>query len=166
MTQVSQDQSNDGPEFRARLVRMTSSLWSASKRDKKVTREVNEAHGVTNALKAVKSLLVGGAKEYKDLVEARNTARADHYFHTLKWDTGVQLLPTKNTPAYNEAKRRNVAAFADAKAAFLAAYERRQETRQRGRPGRPIQREGLPGAQPDRTPHYAGLREPRHPYQR
>jgi hypothetical protein len=115
---------NQGPQFKARLVRMTSSLWSAKRRDQQVTREVNEAHGTANAGRFIKSLLVGDTKEYDDLKTALNTARADHYFHTLKWDTGVQLLPTKNSPAYNEARRRNVVAFEDTRRAFLAAYDR------------------------------------------
>ena len=111
------------PAAKAILVTMRASMWRARKPDNYLTREVNTAHGTVNAVKVLKNLFVGNAPEYDALKAALNTARSDHYFHTLRWERGVQLLPTKNSPAYNEAARRNKAAYADAKRAFLAAYE-------------------------------------------
>lgn len=117
---------------RAMLVALRISTWTARKFDKRVTAEVNAAHGATgDAGRYNKLLLTGDA--YADLVKTCNAARADHYANTLAWsDEGWRLLPTANYLPYAEKMRAHAAAFDVAFRTFGDAYpELREAARDR-----------------------------------
>ena len=110
---------------RAMLVNLSISSWSASKYDRKVTRETNEAHGAaSNAGRYNKSLMPDDAEAYQKLQKHIATVRQDiHYAQTLPWsDTGWRLLPIKNYQAYTEAIRAAQHTFEELRDEFIAEY--------------------------------------------
>jgi hypothetical protein len=110
---------------RAMLVNLSISSWSASKFDKKVTRETNEAHGAAeNAGRYNKSLMPDDAEAYKALQKHIASVRQDiHYAQTLPWsDTGWRLLPIKNYQAYTDSIRKAQHEFESLRDTFIAEY--------------------------------------------
>jgi hypothetical protein len=82
---------------RALLVQLNISQWTARKFDKRVTKDVANAHSVVEAVgRYNKSLLP--MNDQLDLVHKKaNSIRAEFYQNTLPWGIeGTQLLPTSN----------------------------------------------------------------------
>jgi hypothetical protein len=110
---------------RAMLVNLSISSWSASKYDKKVTRETNAAHGAAeNAGRYNKSLMPDDAESYQKLQKHIANVRQDiHYAQTLPWsDTGWRLLPIKNYQAYTDAIRTAQHTFDTLRDEFISDY--------------------------------------------
>ena len=110
---------------RAMLANLSISSWSASKFDKKVTRETNQAHGAAdNAGRYTKSLMPDDAESYAKLQKHIAKVRQDiHYAQTLPWsDTGWRLLPIKNYQQYTDAIRKAQHEFETLRDEFIAEY--------------------------------------------
>lgn len=107
---------------RAMLVALRISTWTARKFDKRVTAEINAAHGADADAGRYNKLLITG-ESYRDLIKTCNAARSEHYAQTLAWsDEGWRLLPTANYMAYADAMRRHAAAFDASFQDFEASY--------------------------------------------
>ena len=79
----------------AMLVSLSISSWGGRKQDKKVTAEVEAAHGARDSGKFNK-VLVGKAL-LEPIGNVISRARAAHYHNTLPWtDDGRRILPSKN----------------------------------------------------------------------
>lgn len=86
---------NPSVSDRAVLVNLSISQWSASKSDKKVNREVSQAHGSAEEMGNYSKKLVAKAevKKYSDLASA---IRQEFYKITLPWgDNGDRILTSK-----------------------------------------------------------------------
>ncbi len=103
------------------LVSLIISQWAARKYDKKVTREVNEAHNATDAGRFNKSLI---AREHLEAInKIVGQARAFHYENTLPWgDNGERLLPSENYFKYLESLSQIKNAFDTEVSKFAQAY--------------------------------------------
>lgn len=83
------------------LVQLNTSHWAARKYDKKVTREIDEAHNAHQAGRFNKTLILS------DLLSAVNAclgkARSYHYEVTMPWDdSGQRLLPVEKYFEYTK----------------------------------------------------------------
>lgn len=106
---------------KALLVNFTISLWSASKMDKKITREVEQAHNAKNAGRFNKVLVAKTALE--DVKKIASNARIFHYDNTLPWgDNGDRLLPSTNYFHYISKQRDFKQLFESAVQAFITSY--------------------------------------------
>jgi len=77
------------------LVNLNIGTWSARKYDRKVTQEVNDKHGSTDAGRFNKLLIA--SKYLEAITKIANAARVFHYENTLPWsDAGERLLPSDN----------------------------------------------------------------------
>ena len=107
---------------RAMLARLTISQWAAKRLDRKVTDEVNRAHGASaDAGRYTKSLV---AKEaLATIAKASEAARATHATRSLPWiDDGARILPAAGYASYCEAMRTHREAFESAVSTFIDAY--------------------------------------------
>jgi hypothetical protein len=81
----------------AMLVNLSISVWTARKKDSKVSRELAvDKHANTNSVSVHKRLL-GDCPEHEAVQKFAGNARTDHYFRTMPWsDAGscLRLLPT------------------------------------------------------------------------
>lgn len=80
---------------RAVLVNLSISQWSAAKSDKKVNKEVSQAHGSAEEMGNYRKRLVAkdAVKKYTDLASA---IRQEYYKITLPWgDNGDRILTSK-----------------------------------------------------------------------
>jgi len=106
---------------KALIVNFTVSLWSASKTDKKITREVEQAHNATNAGRFNKILVAKTALE--DVKRISSSARTFHYENTLPWgDNGDRLLPSANYFEYINKQREFKFQFETAVEKFIYSY--------------------------------------------
>lgn len=106
---------------KALLVNFTITLWSASKTDKKITREVEQAHNATDAGRFNKILVAKTALE--EVKKIAREAREFHYENTLPWsDNGDRLLPSTNYFEYISKQRNFKEQFASAVQKFIASY--------------------------------------------
>src|SRR5438067_597619 len=106
---------------KAILVDLTISSWSASKYDKKVTKEVEEDYNAKNAGRFNKILIA--RKDLEDLNKIANDARHFHRKNTLPWsDSGDRLLPATNYFYYINELRGYKQNFDDAVNNFINAY--------------------------------------------
>tara|TARA_Y100001937_G_scaffold127601_1_gene200330 strand:- start:332 stop:1234 length:903 start_codon:yes stop_codon:yes gene_type:complete len=88
----------------AMLVELNMSQWTARKKDKRVSKKVNDDHGATHpdASSTHKNLLVG-CDELSAIKTATGKIRNHHYDLTMPWmDNGVRLLPTAQYFRYNK----------------------------------------------------------------
>jgi hypothetical protein len=85
---------------KAMLSCLSISRWSARKTDKKVTREVTDAHNAANDAGDFRKTLVD--KTYlKALTTSASAMRAYHYKMTLPWDDdGARVLPSRSYQDY------------------------------------------------------------------
>jgi hypothetical protein len=114
---------------RAMLVAFTSGLFSPTKQDKKVTKEViTNHHAAADAGKFIKQLL---PKEALDKVrEVRDRAGAYHRTVTFAWtDDGYRILPSDQYMTYMEKFRGFKKEFEDAVDEFMGKYEQYVEER-------------------------------------
>jgi hypothetical protein len=112
---------------RAMMVNLSISQWTAVKNDRKVTREVADAHGSQEDMgKFAKSLV---AKEtLEDIRRIASTARLAHYKRTLPWkDGGDRLLSSAGYFAYGEEMRELQTAFGQAVDKFCTGYDAARE---------------------------------------
>lgn len=120
---------------RAMLVRLSVSVWTARKYDRKVTDEVNKQHAAGKDAGRFNKHLFGGkdsSKSHAAVVAAASAARTAHYANTLPWaDEGWRLLPTANYFEYTETIRKTKAAFETAVAEFMAEYPDLRENARR-----------------------------------
>ena len=106
---------------KAILVDLTISLWTATKYDKKVTKEVEEDHNATNAGRFNKKLIA--KKGLEKLNSIANEARNFHRKYTLPWsDSGDRLLPALNYFEYVSKLRDFKQKFNDAVLTFIDTY--------------------------------------------
>ena len=109
---------------RAMLVSLKVSAWQARKTDRRVNREVADAHQTEErAGNYRKRLLPSDSPSFKAIGNLEVAARNDHYKHTLPWlDGGTRILPASNFFAYSECMRGHRATFERAVAQFLGEY--------------------------------------------
>jgi len=116
---------------RAMLVTLHTSVWTARKHDKRVSKEVSDAHGASeNAGRYNKRLLPQDAKCYKDVTAADTFAVSLHKEQTLPWlDTcyGQRILPVTNFLPYSEKIRGARERFENAVRIFVGQYDALRE---------------------------------------
>lgn len=107
---------------RAMLVNLSISQWTASKNDKKVTREVAAKHGnVENMGRFNKSLVAKDALE--TVKKLAGKARTEHYKRTLPWrDGGDRILSSAGYWEYSREMRSIMAEFNAAVDSFVSDY--------------------------------------------
>lgn len=109
---------------RAMLITLSIRQWSATKHDKRVTKEVSDNHGSdVNMGRYNKSLL---AKDALDKIKkVSGAARLDHYARTLPWaDNGARILTSAGYFDYCKAMQDHRAEYDSAVDHFIQAYER------------------------------------------
>jgi len=90
-----------GLKTKAMLVRLNISQWEGRKFDKKVTKEIEDAHGVTNAGRFNKILI--DPEAIKKVTRVNAEARDFHYRNSLPWrDDGARILPSPNFLDYTK----------------------------------------------------------------
>src|SRR6185295_16179776 len=116
---------------RAMLVTLHTSVWTARKHDKRVSKEVSDAHGASeNAGRYNKRLLPQDAKCYKDVTAADTFAVSLHKEQTLPWlDTcyGQRILPVTNFLPYSQKIRGARERFENAVRIFVGQYDALRE---------------------------------------
>ena len=106
---------------KAMLANLTVRAWSARKRDREVSREVEQKHLAKDAGNFNKLLIDKDA--LKPIVTISGQLRAKHYDMTLPWgDNGDRLLPAKMYFDYVKAMRDLRDAFNTAVVAFCNNY--------------------------------------------
>ncbi len=120
---------------KAILVNLSISLWTATKLDKKVTKEVEKNHNAKDAGRFNKILIAKknpngndtNDKEdlygIQELTRISTTARAYHYEQTMPWgDNGDRLLPSTNYFEYVNQIRTFKQQFDQAIEKFITNY--------------------------------------------
>lgn len=106
---------------RAMLATLSISAWTARKQDKKVSAEVEAAHGAHDAGKYNKMLVNKALLDPITKLAAR--IRESHYYSTHNWsDSGARLLPSKLFAAYTDKLRAFRAEFDNTVHTMLGAY--------------------------------------------
>ena len=110
---------------RAMLVSLNISQWTARKHDRKISLEVDLAHGTDNAGRFHKRLLTGEYKKMlKDVQQKVNAIRTYHYEHTLPWlDNGARILTAKSFQKYHLTMLKQVEDFKDSVKGFADIYD-------------------------------------------
>jgi hypothetical protein len=110
---------------RAMLVSLNVSQWTARKHDRKISLEVDIAHGTDNAGRFHKRLLTGEYKiKLKEIQKHVNSIRSYHYEHTLPWlDNGARILTAKSFQKYHLTMLKMVEDFKDAVRSFADVYD-------------------------------------------
>lgn len=116
---------------KAMMVRLTISQWTGRKQDKKVTDEVEKAHGAKNAGRFNKDLVDKALLE--PISKLAGAARDYHYHVTLAWsDNGDRVLPSALFLNYTQTMRKFKSDFESAVQNMLAKYPNEvQAARQR-----------------------------------
>ena len=106
------------------LVNLSISSWTARKYDKKISKEVSDAHGASaEAGRYNKHLMPADAESYKALVKHIGDVRAWHYENTLPWsDEGWRVLTVANYTKYTDYMRQAQHKFDSLLNAFVADY--------------------------------------------
>lgn len=109
---------------KAMLVSLTLTAWTARKYDKKVSKEVADAHNAdTHVGRYNKNLLPVDAPSYKAVQHALNATRIYHYEQTLPWSNdGARILPALNYLEYTQGLRRKFSAIDNAVSDFVDDY--------------------------------------------
>lgn len=107
---------------KAMLSSLTIKAWSGRKLDRKVTHEVNTAHGAAaDAGRYNKALVSRDA--LAEIVTIGNAARNEHYRFTLPWlQDGSRILPAAAFNNYTAAMRKHSEDFDAAVVKFIAGY--------------------------------------------
>ena len=106
---------------RAMLATLSISAWTARKQDKKVSAEVEAAHGAHDAGKYNKMLVNKALLD--PIVKLAARIREFHYYSTLAWsDSGARLLPSKLFAAHIDKLRVFRAEFDNTVHTMLGAY--------------------------------------------
>jgi hypothetical protein len=106
---------------KAMLVKFTRTAFSAKKFDKKVTQEVDDAHGSHDAGRYNKALIAKSALESGQ--KASNEARTFVYEQTLPWsDEGYRILTAANYLPFTQSMRAKIASIEKADQEFISRY--------------------------------------------
>jgi hypothetical protein len=107
---------------RAMLARLSISLWTARRLDKRITDEVNTAHGAAADAGRYNKLLVS-KHSLADIVRISNEARTIHYKRTAPWlDDGARILSSVGYLAYTAELAKLKGEFAAAVDKFCDSY--------------------------------------------
>lgn len=108
-------------QTKAMLAQLSISMWTGRKADKKVTGEVERAHGAHDAGKFNKILVDKGLLDPISKIAGR--ARDYHYSFTLAWsDSGPRILPSALFAEYTSTFRGLKAEFEKAVNTMVSAY--------------------------------------------
>ncbi len=111
---------------RAMLAKLSVSLWTARRYDKKASQEVSQQHGTKDDVGRYNKHLLGGkdaSAKHQAVVSVASAARVAHYENTLPWaDEGWRILPTANWTEYAEKIRKAKVEFDNAARAFVDDY--------------------------------------------
>lgn len=106
---------------KAMMARLTVCQWTGRKQDKKVTDEIEKAHGAKDAGRFNKDLVDRALLE--PISKLAGAARDYHYHVTLAWsDNGDRILPSALFLSYTQAMRKFKSDFEAAVANMLAKY--------------------------------------------
>lgn len=106
---------------KAMIVTLTISTWSGKAFDRKVTKEVEAAHGTTNAGRFNKNLVAQDA--IKEMTRLSGALRQFHYANTLAWDdNNGRLLPGSRYFDYTKGIQALVDEFERAADSFATSY--------------------------------------------
>lgn len=107
---------------KAMLVKLSISIWTAKKEDKKVTQEVEKQYNAHDAGKYNKFLIA--VEEIKKLNKIPNETRTFHYENTLPWtDEGFRILTADNYLPYTQKMREFKSKTEEAKRVFFDNYQ-------------------------------------------
>jgi hypothetical protein len=108
-------------QTKAMLAQLSISMWTGRKADRKVTSEVEQAHGAHDSGKFNKILV---AKELLDpITKIAGRARDYHYHLTLAWsDSGPRILPSALFAEYTATFRGLKAEFEKAVNTMVTSY--------------------------------------------
>jgi len=114
---------------RAMLATFNVSMWTARKRDKKITREVAKNHGTVEQVGNYnKRLLPMDSPTYSAVVSAAAAARHYHYEATLPWgQEGARILTAAQYFDYTKRMRELEDQFGQAVSEFVKDYPRLRE---------------------------------------
>lgn len=119
-------------QTQAMLVTLSVSCWTGRVQDKKVSAEVEQSHGATDAGRYNKLLV---DKAHMDpLVQFAGKVRQYHYKMTLPWlDNGARLLPSALFMEYSAQIRQFTSEYERVVDSFIQVYDARlvQDARQR-----------------------------------
>lgn len=108
-------------QTKAMLAQLSISQWTGRKADKKVTGEVERAHGAHDSGKFNKILVDRALLE--PIAKIATRARDYHYHLTLAWsDSGPRILPSALFAEYTQTFRGIKADFEKATNAMVSAY--------------------------------------------
>src|SRR5260221_10855690 len=109
---------------KAMLAMLQIKKWSASKHDKRASREVATNHNASMlAGRYRKHLLPSESNALDDVQKSADDARTFHYANTLPWgQDGSRILPKENYFDYVEQMRKFRHAFNAALHVFVAQY--------------------------------------------
>lgn len=107
---------------KAMLANLSISRWSARRTDKKITKEVTDAHGAERDTGDFRKALVDKA-HLKALMTSAGVIRAFHYKMTLPWDDdGRRILPSRSYQEYTDTNRALRIADEKLRKDFIALY--------------------------------------------
>ena len=80
-------------------VQLNISCWEARRQDKKVNREVAEAHGTPTSVGRYHKDLLPDCEEHQAILKIRNAWRVWHYDQTLPWgNDGSRVIRSAAAP--------------------------------------------------------------------
>lgn len=107
---------------KAMMVRLSISMWTARKYDRKISEEVAQREGVSADMGRYNKVLIAEDAMEK-LKKIASAARNYHYEQTLPWsDNGDRLLPSANYMNYTAAMRSFKIDYENARAEFRDVY--------------------------------------------
>ncbi|MFA5583020.1 MAG: hypothetical protein WDA09_02305 [Bacteriovoracaceae bacterium] len=96
---------NQDLSSKAMLVKLSISTWTASKHDKKISKEIADKHGAKSDAGRYNKVLVA-KKALNTINSINNEIRSFHYENTLPWsDEGLRILPSANFMEYTKKMR-------------------------------------------------------------
>lgn len=109
----------------AMLARFSTSRWSATKMDKKITKDVAEQYQADEKMGRYTKYLLprDGDKSYKDISAAESAGRKAFYEETLPWlDNGARILTAANFMPLGQRMRESKSAWEGLLPIFYQAY--------------------------------------------
>jgi hypothetical protein len=104
------------------LVGLTIRSWGAEAKDRKVTREVADNHGVASSVGRYTKKLID-CPIIKTIQQIASRARLDHYFLTLPWSQeGTRILPAQLWDTWAEKFHANKLDYDEQVDLFIADY--------------------------------------------
>jgi len=106
----------------AMLVELRISTWTARKRDKETTSDLNERKNADQEASSVYKYLMAGSDHLQKIEKYAAKCRAWNNVQTLPWMKGIGLLPMENFFKYREQLGTMEANFNVLVQAFIDAY--------------------------------------------